>query len=456
MNSEEELVYPNANYLPVLYATDKRGKSRMWKIWTIDDVVHRCSGLTDGKKQFYQRREVGMNKGRKNETTAEEQADLKMNRMWTKQLDKGYAPKCKEGLAMYKRVMAEKGKSGGINRTASAKIGGSSKKTSKTSVKSKNPKNLTSPDVKVPIIPMKAQTWTLEDSKDPKSVLPRVTKYFDFKKGVYVQYKIDGFRCTARLQDGNVILTSNTNKQYPWFANLRKEVKEFLDSLEYIDALDCEVYTHTIVENGKELPEKQRFSAIQSISGMSRTNPHPLEDQICLYVFDLVDISKKIGQDERFRLLNKLFKQAGSRCPHIKKVETRLIYSIDDVYKYHGKFSELGYEGIIIRDRSLMYQPKHRSLRMRKFKHFMDEEYVIVGANLKVGVDSEYFVWVCKTEDGNEFKAKPTGIREQRREWYANRAEYIGRRLTVKFQEYSDDGVPRFPIGKAIREEGDG
>jgi hypothetical protein len=27
----------------------------------------------------------------------------------------------------------------------------------------------------------------------------------------------------------------------------------------------------------------------------------------------------------------------------------------------------------------------------------------------------------------------------------------IGKKLTVIFQEYTNDGVPRFPVGKAIR-----
>jgi len=87
IRDSEELEYSNAVYLPVLYAIDKRGKERLWKVWVIGDTVHWTSGLVGGKKQLYKRTHKGVNKGKSNETTAEEQAELQMQRMWTRQLD---------------------------------------------------------------------------------------------------------------------------------------------------------------------------------------------------------------------------------------------------------------------------------------------------------------------------------------------------------------------------------
>jgi hypothetical protein len=456
MDSEDtELNYETSYFLPVLYGIDKRGKERMWKIWVVGNTVHRSSGLIDGKKVPWKRSFTGKNKGKINETSDEEQAKLEADRSWTKQLEKEYKPKCKEGLKMFEKVMKEKNKSGGINRTASEKIR-STVSTKNTTTKSKN---LTVPNVETDIIPMKAQEWKLSDSNDPKSVLPRISKHFDFEKGVYCQWKLDGFRCTARIQsDGKVVLTSNSNKQYPWFKNLRKEVFEFLDGQNYLDGLDCEVYSHRLEdpETGVGLDDNQRFSTIQSICGMSRTEPHLWEDQICLYVFDLVDISGKYNQDERFKLLEKLFER---KQKHIIYTETILIHSYEDVVYWHGKFAEKGYEGIILRDRSLVYKTKARSLKMRKFKHFIDKEYPIVDISLDKGVDPEHFVWVCEAENSKgkikKFKAKPRGTWEQKRIWYENYTDHIGKLLTVKFQEYSEDGIPRFPIAYRFREEGD-
>jgi hypothetical protein len=41
---------------------------------------------------------------------------------------------------------------------------------------------------------------------------------------------------------------------------------------------------------------------------------------------------------------------------------------------------------------------------------------------------------------------------EQRSEWFKQGSRYVGKKLTVIFQERSEHGVPRFPVGKAIRD----
>ncbi len=73
-DSDNDLVYPYTYYLPILFTTDKSGKERMWKIWVIDDTVHRLQGLLSGKKIPYKRVYKGKNVGKANKTTAEEQA----------------------------------------------------------------------------------------------------------------------------------------------------------------------------------------------------------------------------------------------------------------------------------------------------------------------------------------------------------------------------------------------
>ena len=73
---------------------------------------------------------------------------------------------------------------------------------------------------------MKAGKWELSDESNPKSVLPKVLKYFDFEEdGVYMQIKLDGWRCVARVHNtpkGTVcIMTTNNGKQFKWFGKLR-------------------------------------------------------------------------------------------------------------------------------------------------------------------------------------------------------------------------------------------
>ena len=58
----------------------------------------------------------------------------------------------------------------------------------------------------------------------------------------------------------------------------------------------------------------------------------------------------------------------------------------------------------------------------------------------------------CKTPEGLTFRARPRGTREARTEQYQNGNDYIGKQLTVRYQELTDDGVPRFPVGITIRD----
>lgn len=460
--SDEELDYADTYYLPILFTFDKNQKERMWKIWVVDDTVHRLQGLVTGKKQTYERKYAGKNVGKKNETTPEEQAKQSAETMWTKQLDKGYLPKCKEGKAMFARVRKATSTTGGHNINAGAAIRGRKSKT----VSKKN--NCAAETVKTVIKPMKANVWELADKDDPKSVLPKVLKYFDFDEGVYMQWKLDGWRCAARLQrtpDGDVecVLTTNNGKQYPWFSHLRREIIKFVAGREdlVLDGLDGEIYAHRLVgKDGTGLDDEARFSTISSMCGVARSEPHELESQINLVVFDLIDLSGEYDQDARFERLKKLFRRKPAGTDHVQMCETKVANFLEEVYDYHNQVAQEGYEGVVLRSRDLTYTQK-RTLKMRKYKHFIDREYPIIDVEKDDGVDDEYFVWVCHdpdiidpdTDEPKRFKAKPMGCREDRAYWYENYLEYVGMPLTVKFQEYSEDGVPRFPIGVGIRED---
>ena len=62
-------------------------------------------------------------------------------------------------------------------------------------------------------------------------------------------------------------------------------------------------------------------------------------------------------------------------------------------------------------------------------------------------------IWECITKFGKSFHVRPKGTFEERRKLFQNGSKYIGLLLTVIFQEYSADGIPRFPVGKSIRDK---
>ena len=94
----------------------------------------------------------------------------------------------------------------------------------------------------------------------------------------------------------------------------------------------------------------------------------------------------------------------------------------------------------------------HRSADLQKYKEFKDDEYKIVGFKEGDGIEKGCVIWVCETKDHKTFSVRPRGTHEQRAEAFKSASKAVGKKLTVRFQELTEDGIPRFPVGLAIRD----
>jgi len=167
---------------------------------------------------------------------------------------------------------------------------------------------------------------------------------------------------------------------------------------------------------------------------MFKTNPDALE----FFIFDYFDLNRpELTFEERMDCVS---------------IETVLVKKESDVKKYHDIFTSQGHEGVMIRDRSSLYEVGQRSNYLLKYKTFQTEEYEIVGAKTGHGRDADAVVWVCKTENDQQFTVRPEGTITRREEHYKNYEKYIGKMLTVRFQNLTALKVPRFPIGVVIRD----
>lgn len=481
---------PSSYVLPVLYNTDAKGKERVYKIWVVKNKVTKMHGETKGKQTLAERSYEGKNVGRSNETDANEQACREAERDWVKQTDKLYKPKTKdvEGMAIYKKVSAEKVKQGGVNtntwtvlakelRGVIVKVAPKSKAAVATAKAKEKKKaaNGAMPGYKCDLFPMGCQKLALP-TQSAEELEPKVLKYLNFDEGVYVQRKLDGIRCLVRIvEDPNiegkkwVVMMSRQGNQFVHLKSLREEVLTFLKGHEDV-ILDCEVYAHEIFasvtykkekvvfgEGDEPIPRTMLFKAISSTVRSTMTEPGVLEEQMNLYVFDIVDPTEQIHQDERFAALDKLFKRKGisEKCPKIIQVERFEINSPEEITPLHDQFAEEGYEGVVIRDKKLKYEclkKNKKSKWMRKYKYFLDSEYPIQGVKRDKGVPREQFTWICETEDGVKFYPKPEGTREMKWEWFDNKEDFLGKMLTVRYQGLEESGKPRFPIGVSIRD----
>jgi DNA ligase-1 len=133
-------------------------------------------------------------------------------------------------------------------------------------------------------------------------------------------------------------------------------------------------------------------------------------------------------------------------------VRTEKIAVLSEFRRLFAEFVESGYEGIMLRNAAGVYRANYRSNDLQKYKEFMEDEYRIIDFTQGEGRDAGAVIWVCETADGKEFTVRPRGTMEQRRDWFSNGGSYIGKNLTVVYQELTEEGKPRFPVGKAVRQ----
>ena len=103
---------------------------------------------------------------------------------------------------------------------------------------------------------------------------------------------------------------------------------------------------------------------------------------------------------------------------------------------------------------SIHHSGRERSNHLLKLKNFQTDEYRVVGAEEATGKDAGTVVWICETSDGKKFNVRPKGSHKQRTAWFEFRDVFTDgtKKLTVQYQNLQESGIPRFPVGLAIRD----
>lgn len=235
----------------------------------------------------------------------------------------------------------------------------------------------------------------------------------------YVQPKLDGVRMMM-YPDGTMI--SRTGKPFQQFPHLKCHPTHILDGELYI-----------------------RNTSFDIISGLCR-NKQITNDTTKLeyHVYDVCDITKSFR--DRF-VQNKLTLQS-----KLFKVHTDICQNYEDIETYHQLYIQQGYEGIMIRNMDGLYEVNKRSYHLQKLKLFHDEDFLITNVKEGDGIDIDTAILQCVTKDGKSFWVRPTGTREYRSHLLHSFENYKDKYLTVKFQNITEQGIPRFPVGVAIRD----
>ena len=283
--------------------------------------------------------------------------------------------------------------------------------------------------------PMLASKFDIKD-------LDKKSRSVKIKLPCFVQPKLDGLRCISYLKNGKVILQSRQMVEYDNLNKIRSNLKPILEKLPENFYFDGELYTDVI-------PFELIAGICRLNSTLDKTDLNKM-DLINYHIYDCFQISKSMPYDERNKLINENVKG-----DNLKTVKTILITQKNQIKEHHDLFVAENYEGLMLRNIKSFYELDKRSKNLQKFKEFLDEEFLICGVFEGTGSMKQTPIWECETngKDKKKFRATPKGSLEYRRELFKNASESIGKKVTVRFQELTKAGIPRFPIAIAIRQD---
>lgn len=251
-------------------------------------------------------------------------------------------------------------------------------------------------------------------------------------KQIFVQPKFDGIRGLFDLETG--FGYSRNGKRIMGVPHVEEQIKKL--KARGIRFIDGELYTPELT-----------FEDIISVTKKTKTlADEKLRNKICLYVFDVIPEDKSLVFEKRIQVVNELDGQQ----PNIKISETKLIEnSPKNIERLHNEFVDNGYEGIMLRNNT-PYENK-RSYNLQKYKHFFDAEYTVVGFEQQENEDT-LGALICEDTQKRVFKARPKMTHAAKQEIWDNQKKYLGKRVTVKYQELTSYGIPRFPVAIAFRD----
>lgn len=240
------------------------------------------------------------------------------------------------------------------------------------------------------------------------------------------QFKLDGVRCRITLdrQAGVLRVWSRENKPYTLPETLYREILTLFRENEKLTKLDGELYIH-------EMDFADIVSRVKDVE-------HPERDQLQFWMYDIIEPDMP-WELRRYTIDTIDF----SDFTRIIKVQSELLMDEADALKMLELAMSLGYEGLILRNHCGKYACGKRSYDLQKWKMFEDAEFTMVGV---VRDKRGHGVGVFVTKDGKRFNARWKAPNKKRQELADHPEKYVNLMWTIRFQKYSLDGIPIFPV----------
>lgn len=290
-------------------------------------------------------------------------------------------------------------------------------------------------------------SFEVQLAKDMKRC-KRIASYFDGSVKSFASTKLDGYRCFAVIQDGDVMMLTRNGNIFQNFPKIQEELKKAFPTGNW--CLDGEIMSDD-------------FSAMQQ-SAFAVDRGTTVGD-VRYFIFDMVPFeewrSKHYVTTASVRYLN-LEREYNKRLidnMNFCLVQHHLVKTQAEFMVLYEKFLTRGFEGIMLNRDEPYYEGKV-SNKMLKLKpdEEMDAKVLDVFPGEKGSkYDGTLGGFIILQE--NKVKGKVgTGIKDEERDAiWKNPRLVIGRTIKIKYQEVTKDGALRFPrvvefrFDKAVR-----
>lgn len=245
----------------------------------------------------------------------------------------------------------------------------------------------------------------------------------------FVQPKLDGMRCVSG--EGSSDLFSRTGKAIVSVPSLKELIYKYYPNI----ATDGELYVHNV--------------DFEDIMGNVRRTKNIVDDKRIQYWIYDANIPN-LPFSERTKLIALAYRLLPPEArKRIIRVHTYRVSNMDEVNGWMDNFVSIGYEGLIFRNADSMYTTDHRSTDLLKMKRWHDMEVISVSFKEGKGKHRGRLGSIeCTFTKGSEIYPVSVGggfTDAQREDIWQRRAIFRLKTLTIKYQNLTKAGIPRFP-----------
>lgn len=263
-----------------------------------------------------------------------------------------------------------------------------------------------------------------------------------WEDGQIVDEKLNGIACIITKKGA----VSRKNEVFYAIPHILKELKPVFD-------LYPNAYLHGELFNPEYVNQLNKIAELVAVTRKEKDiTPDLLIESERMVQYHLYDGYGFLNTDlttmgrSRRDQLKKLITE--SNLKYCKLVNYTVCNSFDEMKSFYDVYVSEGGEGVIIRNPFACYN-HGRTKNLLKFKKSETEEFKVI--SIEEGEANwsgcAKFVW-CELPNGlkdKKFKSNIKGTQEHLRTVFKNRDSYVGKTITVEFQEYSPYNTPLIP-----------